>query len=66
MRQVRVKENTGGGKTRRQGKDYLVGTEPDPGLFLQLADANQSAGELFFYPTDRVIESDSVFRDVIT
>ena len=48
MRQVGSKENGGSGKARRQGKNYLVGTEPGPGLFVQFADADQSAGGLFF------------------
>ncbi|WP_291347651.1 hypothetical protein, partial [Desulfobacula sp.] len=32
MRQVRGKENSGGGKARRQSKDYFFGIEPTPGL----------------------------------
>jgi len=66
MRQVRVKENSGGGKARRQGKDYIVGTESGPGIFLQFADTDESAGELFFDLTDRMIESDGVFRNILT
>jgi len=66
MRQVGSKENGGSGKARRQGKDYLAATEPDPGLFFQLADADQSAGGLFFDGTDRVIEPDGVFRNMLT
>jgi len=63
MRQVRGKENGGGGKARRQSEDDLAGPEPGPRFFLQFADTDYGTWEFFFYPADRVIASDGVFRN---